>query len=210
MSLKILLVDDHTLFTEGLSLVLKSLDQAVTIAVAGDMRAAMTAAGEHNFDLILLDLNLPDIHGLDALEFLAQKTPTTPIVIVSGKDEEWEIRRAMASGAMGFIPKSMPGRVLLEAIRLILDGEKYIPPKLAGTTNGYYQGRNSSRFTKRQTEILTLLTRGRTNREIAATLNISGNTVEIHVSSILKNLGAHNRTEAAYRAIQQGYVEVME
>jgi DNA-binding NarL/FixJ family response regulator len=213
---KVLLVDDHVLFREGLKFLLRALDPALEPDEAGNCAEALERAGECNYDLVLLDLKLPGRHGLDALEALRDAIPGVPLVVLSGEDDPHTIRAAIERGAMGFIPKSSTSDVLVKALQLVLARGVYLPPaaldteysNLAAASLAPPQGGSAAAalevITPRQMEVLRCVIQGKPNKVIARELGIASGTVKQHVSGVLRSLGAQNRTEAVYAAAKLG------
>jgi DNA-binding NarL/FixJ family response regulator len=207
--MKILVCDDHALFREGLELVLGQLDPAAELASVGDAEAALARVAEDDaLDLVLLDLQLPGMDGFAALERLRRDHPSVPVVVLSASESPAHVRSALARGASGFIPKSTRGSVLLSALRLVLSGGIYVPPLVmdGGAAPGPAADARSA-LTGRQLEVLRLLARGLTNREIADVLKIAEGTVKTHVMHVYEALDVTNRTEAAMRMRELGLEE---
>src|SRR5450759_3859935 len=211
----ILLVDDHTLFREALLHVLNQLDSQVIVLEAANVEeAAQLISHTRNLDLILLDIDLPQVDGLTALPGLRELAPTVPIVVLSGSEASEHIKRALNSGAVGYIPKSCSSHEMLAALHIILQGDVYIPPKLLGKLEGaslsfgVYSDNHSTQttLTTRQIEVLELMARGLPNKSIARTLNVAEGTVKLHVASILRAFGVNNRTQAVIEASRLGWV----
>jgi len=213
--MKILSIEDHELIREALKLKLAVLADNVEVLSAANYKQAEILVEQYpDLDLILLDISLPDTNGFIALKKLAQKLPTTPIIILSASESHQDINRALESLAQGYIPKSYHGELMLSAIRVVLAGGTYIPPSLFQPQTTAQQSfspqfssdRINSTFTKRQHEVLSLLIKGKSNKVISRELNMAVNTVGIHVSAIFKVLNVKNRTEAAFKASQLGLV----
>lgn len=204
----ILLVDDHTLFREALLHVLNQLDTRVVVLEAADAgEAAQLVAHTRNLDLVLLDIDLPDVDGLTALPGLRELAPTVPIVVLSGSEASSHVKLALDNGAIGYIPKSCSSHEMLSALRIVLQGDVYIPPKLLGKLGeSAPPGDNHCQtvLTARQVEVLELMAQGLPNKSIAKTLELAEGTVKLHVAAILRGLGARNRTEAVMKAAQLG------
>lgn len=211
----ILLVDDHTLFREALFHVLNQLDNSVFILEAGNAEeAAQLISRSRNLDLVLLDIDLPGIDGLTALPELRELAPTVPIVVLSGSENASHVNRSLENGAIGYVPKSCSGHEMLTALKIIMQGDIYIPPRLMGKVgtplitpaNGASETHATCPLTSRQIEVLELMTRGLPNKSIARTLNVAEGTIKLHVAAILRSLGARNRTEAAIQASKLGLI----
>jgi DNA-binding NarL/FixJ family response regulator len=205
--MKILIADDHALFRNGLRYMLAGLADEVAILEAKDSAEALATVGATpDLDLVLLDLAMPGMDGLAGLRMLRGKRPALPVVILSASEEAADVRRAIESGAMGFIPKASSSAVMLGALRLVLSGGVYVPPAYlersrAGTTpitappSGDTLG-----LTARQHDVLRLLGQGQSNKEIARVLGLAEGTVKLHISAILRVLGVSNRTRAVVAA----------
>jgi len=204
----ILLVDDHTLFREALLHVLNQLDTQVVVLEAANAReAAQLIAHTRNLDLVLLDIDLPDVDGLTALPDLRELAPTVPIVVLSGSEASAHVKQALDNGAIGYIPKSCSSHEMLSALRIVLQGDVYIPPKLLGKLGASPPPGNNpaqTALTARQVEVLELMAQGLPNKSIAKTLDLAEGTVKLHVAAILRGLDARNRTEAVMKAVQLG------
>ncbi len=204
--MKILIVDDHSLFREGLCHVLNALDENVSILQASDYDSAFHQASVNfNLDLVLLDLNMPGKDGFATLSTFVEKYPALPVVILSGSTQRKDIQMALDKGAVGYIPKDTTSVVMLNALRLILSGGTYVPQIMAqqNDTNANATDNSSLDLTPRQLEVLSLLIKGLSNKEIALKMDLADGTIKMHVTSIMKCLGVSNRTQAAIAA--QGF-----
>jgi len=203
--LKILLADDHALFRESLSLALVRLtDDTPEILQAEHGEKAIDLANEHDLDLILLDLDMPGINGLDAIQTLLDIQADTPIVMISAHEEISVINKALGKGIKGFIPKTTSADVTLSALRLVLSGGTYLPPQLMQQIPVETKSNDNILLTTRQTEVLKLLQKGVQNKNIAFELGLSPSTVKVHIRRIFTTLGARNRSEAVNIAIEKG------
>jgi len=202
--MKILLVDDHKLVRAGLVLVLKQMEDGVELLEAGTGREAIELASANpDINLILMDLDLPEGSGLEALTAIHAKDASMPVVILSAMEDQGMISRAMSLGARGFIPKTASGDVMVNSLRLVLSGGICLPPGYGETARG---GTDLPNLTQRQSEVLSHMAQGNSNKEIARELGISENTVRVHISAIISALDATNRTEAAYSAMRLGLI----
>jgi DNA-binding NarL/FixJ family response regulator len=203
-TVKILVVDDHSLVREGLCQVLKGLDEHVEVLQAGTCTQAFAlAASHHDLDLILLDYHLPDMTGLDALDILGQRHPELPVVMLSGSANVQIMRQVLRAGAAGFVTKSSLSDELMSAIRQVLVGDVYLPPELeAAPSNG---SSSAAPLTQRQELVLHGLLDGRSNREIGEALSLSEETIKTHVTAILRHFDVQNRTQAVVAAARRGY-----
>ena len=201
--MQILLIDDHQLFSAGLRVLLQELSPGAHVATASSVENALASSGQ--FDLILLDLNLPDAEGFGGLGRLKAAFEATPIVIVSGEENPARIRECIQQGAMGFIPKSSNPTELFNAIAQILAGQTYLPPICAEAATSDVQSRSAGMsLSPRQREVLMKVIQGKPNKVIAREMGISDHTVKSHVMGVLAALGVNNRTEAVYRAATFG------
>jgi DNA-binding NarL/FixJ family response regulator len=208
--MKILVCDDHTLVREGLRGVLEELGGPVELLEAREGGEALRLAGEHaDLDLVLLDLQMPGMDGWSGLRRLRSLHPTLPVVILSASESAADVRAALDGGASGFVPKGAPASELLAALRLVLGGGVYVPraalgalpaPAGAGEERARRRRERAAQLTPRQLEVLALMARGLTNREICGVLAIAEGTVKAHIAAILEALDASNRTEAAVLA----------
>ncbi len=205
--MKILIVDDHTLFREGLCHVLTELEEHVCILEAADHDSAIQhVSTTPDLDLVLLDLNMPGKNGFIVLETITKHFPALPVVIISASNERDYIQRTLDTGAVGYIPKETTGAVMLHALRMVLSGGIYVPPNMAKNeaVNLQPHDNHTKGLTPRQLEVLSLLTQGHSNKVIASQMNLAEATIKMHVTSILKNLGVNNRTQAILAAEKQG------
>ena len=203
--MKILLADDHALFRESLSLALVRLtDDEPEILQAEHGEKAIDLAKEHDLDLILLDLDMPGINGLDAIQTLLDIQADTPIVMISAHEEISVINKALAKGIKGFIPKTTSADVTLSALLLVLSGGTYLPPQLMQQIPMETKSNDNILLTTRQTEVLKLLQKGVQNKNIAFELGLSPSTIKVHIRRIFTTLGARNRSEAVNIAIEKG------
>jgi DNA-binding NarL/FixJ family response regulator len=206
--MNILLIDDHALFREGLKFLLRSLDAALEVDEASECARALEHAAKRAYDLVLLDLKMPGVAGLDALAALRDAIPAAPLVVLSGEDNPGVVRTAIERGAMGFIPKSSTPEVLIQALRLVLARGVYLPPAVldaaAASAVLPETGTAVGGLTPRQMDVLRCVIQGKANKVIARELDISEGTVKAHLSSVLRAFGARNRTEAVYAAAKLG------
>lgn len=209
--MKILLADDHPLFREGVKHVLMLLGEEVEIVDAHDYPTLFAeAAANPDLDLVLADLYMPGMGGHEGIAEFRDQFPDTPLVIMTASESRADARRALASGALGYVMKSSPSQEMLDALIRVLDGGIYIPPLLEGDeqSDGPFSlmplSSQGIRLTHRQLEVFKLLLQGKTNKTIARELELSEGTVKIHVAAIFKALGVSNRTEAAIAAQRFG------
>jgi DNA-binding NarL/FixJ family response regulator len=212
--LRILVCDDHAVFRAGLRAVLGELSGDAELLEASDVAQALELAGRHaDLELALLDLQMPGTDGRTGLRQLRSAHPSLPVVIVSAADDPAEMRRVLEDGASGFVPKSSGSEELVAALRLVLAGGVYVPRAAlaaqadATAARGDHRERRRQRagtLSARQIEVLSLMARGLTNREICGVLDIKEGTVKTHIAAIFETLEVTNRTEAAVAARELG------
>lgn len=223
--IKIALIDDHKLFREGVKRILSFEPAFDVVAEAGDGRDAKEIVEKYRPDIILMDINMPQINGIEATKQLLEDNPDLKVIILSIHDDENYVTHALQSGAQGYLLKEMDTDSLMEAIKVVYDGGSYLHPKVTHNLVQEYrrlvknsQTENSVAeieyrkplhlLTKRECQVLQLLSEGQSNRKIAETLVISEKTVKNHVSNILQKMNVNDRTQAVVTAIRNGWVEV--
>lgn len=197
--MRILIIDDHQLFSEGLMLLLEELSEGTTLVAFKDCEEAIDNSTNHKTDLIILDYYLVGSNGEESISKLKEKFPSTSIVIISSEESSDIIRSAITNGAAGFIPKSSTRHVLISALKLVLAGGIYLPHQALLNTPPV-EARKKGEFSARQIEVLGLAVKGVPNKLIADQLSIAEGTVKAHLYSIFQILGVKNRTEAVYAA----------
>lgn len=204
--MNLLLIDDHSLFSQSLRFLLREMNADIQITVAGNIADAVGHPGP--FDLVLLDLHLPDTSGMLGLQAVKGRYPDAPVVMLSSEEGLGVIRAAIDAGAMGYVPKSSTPEVLMAAMQLILAGGTYLPTGFllstdaTGRTAAQGQATLSplSQLTDRQKAVLLKVVQGKANKAIARELSIAESTVKSHLSSAYQVLGVTSRTEAVVKA----------
>lgn len=213
--MKVLVVDDHPLIRQALLVVLRQLDSDLEVLEAGACHDALALAESNNdLDLVLLDIHLPGVSGLDALQSFRERVPAVPVVVISASEDPDDVTRALDSGAMGFIPKSQSSQVMINALRLVLAGGVYLPPEMvrhaprSGAARTAPPASGTSYrdigLTERQAQVLALLIQGKPNKLICRDLDLAEGTVKIHITAILKALKVSNRTQAVIEVSRLG------
>jgi DNA-binding NarL/FixJ family response regulator len=206
--MRILLADDHVLVRDALKSYIERLaDDATVFAVSSFPEALALARREVGLDLVILDFRMPGMNGLEGLIRMREVFPRTPVVIMSGLARPQDISAAMAAGAAGFFPKTLNGAALVSAVRLVLAGERFVPSADhagSGRNEPQMEDEATSSLTAREREVLDLLTKGMSNKEIARQLELQEVTIKLHVRGICRKLGTKNRTQAALRAVAIG------
>lgn len=200
----ILIVDDHALVREGLASLLRGLRADCTIVEAASCSAGLQAAALRPMDLALLDLGLPDMPGFVALETLRERFPEMPTAVVSASEDPATVVRCLDLGAKAFVPKSAPAARIRAALEALLDGRVALPDGVTAAQPGQTADPAAWRLTGRQREVLALLVAGLPNKRIAQRLGIAESTVKIHVSALLRELGAASRTQALIAVARAG------
>lgn len=210
--MKLLIVDDHPVVRDGLAALLRQSGPDVTVLLAeGGSQGLALADGHPDLDLVVLDLAMPGSDGFATLHEFGRLQPQLPVVVVSSSEDPRDVRRALASGALGYIPKSAPPRTILAAVQFVLAGNVYVPSLLAENPTrdepGNYSGRKSNvSLTGRQIDVLRLLRQGRSNKEIGRALGLSEKTVKVHVTALFKALNVANWIQAATMADKAGLI----
>ncbi len=212
MNIKILLIDDHRLFREGLEGLLQRRSIEVLAAV-GDGEQGVVLALELQPDIVLLDMRMPDMDGISVLKQLKQRQQDMPVVMLTTSTSEQDLLDALKFGADGYLLKDMEPDALVTALRDIHAGETVVAPHLTSVLVRFIQGDMAppqaqwpfSELTPRESEILTLIAEGQGNKLIARNLGISYGTVKLHVKAVLRKLDVHSRVEAAVMYIGHNY-----
>lgn len=221
--MKLLIADDHTLFRDALVNYIERADPACSVTTAKDLYEAMDAleTNEH-YDLVLLDLRMPGMNGLDGLKRMREEFPDTPVSLMSGIAEPEDVRNSLDLGASGYLPKTMSGKAMLNGVREIISGKIFVPKDKDGHTvmPSYHADEEKvepepisaapqdMNFTTREREVLSFLVEGASNKEIANALGLKVVTVKLHVRGVCRKLDAKNRTQAAIRAKEMGFTPV--
>ncbi len=207
--MKVLLADDHVLFREGLRMVLEHLvGEGLSVTEAGDFAQAITVArAEPAFDLALVDLFMPGMDGAAGVQALRKLIPDATIIVLSASEDPRDVARALDAGARGYIAKSSGSQALMAGIESAIEnGQVVVPAHLMPAPGDLAKetGSGIPQLTPRQIDVLTMVAKGKSNKEIARELNLAEITVKLHVTAILKTLGCENRTQAAILAQKMG------
>jgi DNA-binding NarL/FixJ family response regulator len=202
--IRILSVDDHPVFREGLSTVLGSQPDMLLVAQAANATEAVAEFRRHRPDITLMDLRLPGTNGTDTLISIRGEFPEARIIMLSTSDSDGEIQRALRAGAAGYALKSMPKNELLALIRSVHAGGRHVPPEVAIRLAEHL---GEEDLTPRELEVLSLVRDGCRNKEIADRLSIAESTVNFHVKNLVAKLGAHDRTHAVTIALRRGLLK---
>ncbi|MEH7298799.1 response regulator transcription factor [Neobacillus drentensis] len=227
MSTKIVIIDDHQLFREGVKRILEFEKSFQVVAEGDDGSEALGLVQEYQPHVVIMDINMPQMNGVEATRELVEKYPDTKVIILSIHDDENYVTHALKTGACGYLLKEMDADALIEAVRVVADGGSYLHPKVthnlvneyrrlaagvSGGGGGYVPTHEIRRplhlLTRRECEVLQMLADGKSNRGIGEALFISEKTVKNHVSNILQKMNVNDRTQAVVVAIKNGWVEV--
>jgi DNA-binding NarL/FixJ family response regulator len=208
-SIRIVLADDHAFFREGLARLLSNAGIEVVAQVA-DGQAAVEAAIEHAPDVVVMDLSMPGLSGLEATRQLQERAPASRVLVLTVSDSEADVIDAVVAGASGYVLKDAPKEEVIAAVQAVAAGHALISPRIASTLLGRIRQQEDSspavrevELSTRELEVLSLLAEGRANAEIGEALFISLSTVRNHISSILMKLHVDNRVQAAVRAVRE-------
>jgi DNA-binding NarL/FixJ family response regulator len=199
--MKILVVDDHALFRDGLKYVLDALDDDICIFEASSCEASIPILKENlDIDLVLVDLNMPEESGFSVLDNCSSFYPTIPVVVISASSHKYDIQLAMDKGAMGYILKASTSQLMINVLKTVLSGGLYFPQVMPNEIDPL--------FTSRQLQVLAFLVKGSSNKLIAANMEITEATIKMHVTAIFKKLGVTNRTQAVIVAKELGIISI--
>lgn len=211
--IRVLLVDDHALFREGIGMIIASQPDMEVVGEAGDGMEAVVKAAELKPDLILMDIQMPGVDGIEATRRIKRDSPGTTIVMLTVRDDEEKLFDAIKNGAQGYLLKKMRSAELVEMVRRAIAGEVAIPSRLAGQMLEEFRRLSQlepretepyEQLTARELDVLNLVAQGRTDKEIALALSLSVHTVKTHLRSILAKLQVSGRKEAARYAREKG------
>lgn len=204
--MRVLIADEHALFRDGLGLVVEQLDDDATIIQASNFSQSIKLLEtEPKFDLVMVDLQMHDMDWEQAFAEICRRCCDAKVVAISANDNVHDIKESLRKGANGFISKCSEAQILKSALQLVLNGGIYVPPVVLDNDNDRTAdaGRH---MTKRQKEVLSLLAKGMSNKQIAETMGISEATVKLHINAVLKFLEVKNRTQALLAAQKKGLI----
>jgi len=200
-----MVVEDHHVVRQGLVALLKTVPDMSVVAEGADGKQAVDLFRQHEPDVTLMDLRMPNMSGVDAVVQIRQDYPSARIIVLTTFDGDEDIYRALQAGARAYLLKGMFGDELMDAIRAVHAGKSRIPPAVA---ERLADRMGSPGLTARELDVLRLIVRGKSNKEIGEGLNISEATVKTHINNILSKLGVTDRTQATTMALQRGIVHL--
>lgn len=204
-SIRILVVDDHAMIRLGLIGALSSEPGMEVVGQARNGREAIELHAKLTPCIILMDGILPDMHGVEATREILVVSPTAKIILISINETAEDVRRALEAGVRGYVPKSCEQDVIAAAIRSVAAGTDFLPPSIRRRLN---ERNTVVGLSNREVEVLRLVAKGKANKEIAAALNLSGDTVKTHITHLMRKLGAADRAHAVTLGIEQGFLRM--
>lgn len=204
--IRIVIADDHPIVREGIAALINRRPDMHVVAEADDGQEAITIFGRERPDVMLMDLRMPVLGGVDAIKQIRHAAPNARIIVLTTYDGDEDIYRALQAGAKGYLLKDTPRDELLDTIRAVHAGQTRIPPAVAAKLAERILA--PSQLSERELDVLRLIVAGRSNKEIGAALHITEGTVKAHVNNILQKLGVSDRTQAVTTALQRGIIHL--
>jgi DNA-binding NarL/FixJ family response regulator len=203
--IRVMLVDDHPAFRTGMAALIENEPDLKVVAEAGDGFEALTLYRERKPDVVLMDLRLPGVGGVETTMSIRKEFPDARVIVLTTFDADEDIYRAIQSGAKSYLLKDTPNVELANVIRAVFDGQQILPPKVANRLASRLQRADLSEI---EMEVLQLLIKGRSNKEMSLSLSITEDTVKARLKTLFNKLKVHDRTEAAISAIRHGIVHL--
>jgi DNA-binding NarL/FixJ family response regulator len=203
--IRVLIVDDHPIMRVGIAAIIEATPDMTTVAQTGSGEAFLEIYEKHLPDITLMDLRLPGISGVDAIRAVMARHPDAKFVVLTTYEGDEDIHQALEAGARSYIIKGMPHDALVSALRRVHSGGRFLPPPVSRALSSRIP---NSELSAREREVLNLIVRGRSNKEIASDLGITESTVKCHVSEILMRLNVNDRTQAVVTALQRGLIHL--
>jgi DNA-binding NarL/FixJ family response regulator len=203
--IRVFSVDDHPLLREGICTLINNQPDMHVVGQASSGKEAIQGFREHQPDVVLMDVRLPDMSGIDAMIAIRGEFPEARFIMLTTSEGDFEIQRALGAGARGYLLKSKPPKELLEVVRQVHAGKKWIPAEIAAHLAEHY---SEEALTAREIEVLQEMASGTRNRDIAEKLFISEETVKVHIKHIMDKLGTSYRTEAVAIAVRRGIIHM--
>ncbi len=203
--IKILIVDDHPIMRVGIAALIASSKEMITVGQAGTGEEAIEQHALLRPDVTLMDLRLPGLSGVETIRRIRSKTPDARFIVLTTYEGDEDIHQAMEAGASGYLVKGLPQEMLVNAVRKVYSGGRYLPPPMSQALAARTP---DSSLSARERQVLRLVAKGKSNKEIAVELGITEATVKCHVSVILMRLNASDRTQAVVTALQRGLIHL--
>jgi DNA-binding NarL/FixJ family response regulator len=203
--IRVLSVDDHPLMREGIGAIVRNEPDMIIVAEASSGQEAVQLFRQHRPDIVLMDLRLPDINGIDALSSIRAEFPDARVIMLTTFEGDAEVQRAMGAGARGYLLKNMPRKSIVDVIRRVHAGKTVVPPEVAAALAEHL---GQEPLSKREIDVIRKIAGGNRNIDIAEQLFISEETVKGHVKHIMEKLGAKDRTEAVAIAVRRGIIHL--
>ncbi|MBW4427044.1 MAG: response regulator transcription factor [Nostoc desertorum CM1-VF14] len=204
-TIRVLIVDDHSIMRQGLATIINRDPEMTVIAQAEDGQQAIALFSEHQPDITLMDLRMPQMGGVEAITAICTQFKPARIIVLTTYDGDEDIYRGLQAGAKGYLLKDAKANELLNAIRMVNRGQQYIPPEVGAKL---VQRMSNPELSERELEVLRLMAQGMSNSDIATALTIGESTVKSHVNRILSKLGVSDRTQAVIIAVKRGIVSL--
>jgi len=216
--IRVVLADDHAVVREGTRELLERHDDIEVVGEAGDGEEAVALVTRHKPDVVLMDIAMPRLNGIEATKVIKERSPTTAVLILTAYEDDQYVFALLQAGAAGYLLKNVRGQQLVDAVRAVNSGESVLHPsvakkvihRFAGGEPGRSSERALDRLSERELEVLRLAARGLSNKEIARELVLSIRTVQVHFANIFGKLQVGSRTEAVLQALRKGWITLEE
>lgn len=212
-AIRVVLVDDHALVRQGFRRILEDEDDILVVGEAGDGAETLNVVRSQQPTVVVLDMSMPEMNGLQVTREILKQFPGTRILILSMYSDEQYVRNAIDAGAHGYILKGSNGPDMVKAVRAVAAGQQYVSPELSGALIRAWQAKTSQgetdpydRLTQREKQVLQLIAQGKSNKEIAVLLDLSVNTVAVHRANLMNTLQLHKAAELVLFAVKKGLV----
>lgn len=203
--IRVLIADDHPVVREGIAAMLRLGPEIRVIAEASTTEEAIASALLHRPDIVLMDLRMPEIGGVEAIKRLREAWPEVRVILLTTYDHDEDIYRALLAGAKSYLLKDIPRQELLDGVRAVHAGKKYIHPDVAAKLAEQI---GAEHLSEREIDVLQLIAAGKSNKEIGSQLSITEGTVKVHISNLMSKLGVNDRTQAVIEGLRKGLIYI--